>query len=109
MKNLVALLSITLLTLLLGCQSKTSIWYVYHQTQCADPWEIPRPETDEQLIYLVTNYLRKKGVSITAIDIQFSPRVTCRGCECPTGRRIYVIPSNPIMKFTLIAEGFVEN
>ena len=105
---LTCLISLGLLTL--SCtKSKNELKegyekFSYAQTGCSDAWTTGL--TDETTIINVKNFLEERNIPVDEIWIEkFSDGPFCLACNCPTGKKIFVIVPEE-NKDELVALGF---
>lgn len=65
-------------------------WYVYAETQCADPWETGIGNSLEEVRNAVENYVEDQGICVREVELIDSEPgfISCQACGCPSGRGI---------------------
>ncbi len=75
----------------LGCSTDDdatdTVFVLYHQTYCSDPWE--SAEDNRELADKIKTYFASENIAISnlKIDDKGTPEA-CFGCGCLTGKRI---------------------
>ncbi|MBO3099855.1 hypothetical protein [Gelidibacter pelagius] len=94
----------------LGCSkdddATDTIFVLYNQTYCSDPWEFA--ENNNELIDSIKNYFESVNIAISnvKIDDKGTPQF-CNACHCLSGNRIIATVSTDDLD-AIKAYGFQE-
>lgn len=104
----ILLLAITIFLFFTNCTEKSYSWYVFAETQCANPWGTNTGDAEADVIAAVTSYLDDLCVDVseTTIESAVGQGLTCQACTCPSGRGIRV-KADADDEAILLSEGFL--
>ena len=79
------------LTLLASCEKGELIEMKYHQTYCADAWELGSSATEEEISETVTRYLKDLDIKVKEVSMNDEGQAQfCNACSCTSGNIIVV-------------------
>jgi len=65
-------------------------WFIYAETQCADPWETNTSNNLSEVENAVRDYLENIDVAVGDVEVMDADSsivtLTCLACDCPSGR-----------------------
>ncbi len=83
---------VVLTLLILGCETGENLqWFLYEETQCADPWNTGLGSNESEVSNAVIQYFNDLNVSILEVQLDsLNEGEACDACFCLSGRGIRI-------------------